>query len=124
MTKYFTVEQANALLPKVRSLVEEMFAARQAALARRPDVQPVLESAAGNGGNRKAGELLEVFEQFERVVREIHQLGCELKGIEDGLVDFPAIMNGRKVYLCWRYNEPEVAYWHDLDAGFAGRQPL
>jgi hypothetical protein len=122
--KYFTVEEANALLPKVRALVEEMFVIRQAALARRPDLQPVIESAVGNGGSRKAGELLEIFEQFEQVVGEIRQLGCELKGLEQGLVDFPAMRHGRQVYLCWQYNEPEVAFWHDVDAGFAGRQPL
>lgn len=124
MTRYFTVEEANALLPQVRALVEELFAARQAALARRPVLRPVLESAAGNGGSRQAGELLGIFEQVEKVVAEIQQLGCELKGVEEGLVDFPAMMEGREVYLCWQYNEPEVAFWHDIDAGFAGRQPL
>ena len=124
VTKYFTVEEANAVLPKVRGLVEEMFVIRQAALARRLDLQPVIESAVGNGGSRKAGELLEIYEQFEQVVGKLHQLGCELKGLEQGLVDFPALRHGRKVYLCWQYNEPEVAFWHDIDAGFAGRQPL
>ena len=124
MPKFFTVDEANALLPQVRKLVEEMLALRQTALAMRPDVWPVLEKAVGNGGSRKAGELLEIFKKFEGIIAQLRGLGCELKGIEQGLVDFPAIMHGRQVYLCWQYNEPEIAFWHDIEAGFAGRQPL
>jgi hypothetical protein len=54
----------------------------------------------------------------------LRQIGCELKGVEQGLIDFPALREGRVVYLCWQYDEPEVAFWHEVDAGFAGRQPL
>jgi len=122
--KYFTLEDANALLPLVRVLMEQMFDLREEAMALRPDVWPVLEKAAGNGGSRKAGELLEIFQQFESIFKELKSLGCELKGLEQGLVDFPAMRNGRAVYLCWQYNEPEISFWHDVDAGFAGRQPL
>ena len=122
--KYFTLEDANALLPLVRVLMEQMFDLREQAMALRPDVWPVLEKAAGNGGSRKAGELLEIFQQFETIFKELKGLGCEMKGLEQGLVDFPAMRDGRMVYLCWQYNEPEISFWHDVDAGFAGRQPL
>lgn len=124
MTKIFTVAEANALLPRIRVIMEGMQAIRQEALVLRPDVWPVLEKAVGNGGSRKAGELLELFKQFEKLMTELQGYGCELKGLEQGLVDFPAMMHGRQVYLCWQYNEPEIQYWHDVDAGFAGRQPL
>lgn len=90
----------------------------------RPEVWPVLEKATGNGGSRKAGELLELFLKFEKLLKKLQSYGCELKGLEQGLVDFPAIRDGRSVYLCWQYNEPEIVFWHDIDAGFAGRQPL
>lgn len=122
--KYFSLEDANALLPLVRVLMEQMFDLREQAMALRPDVWPVLEKAAGNGGSRKAGELLEIFQQFETIFKELKGLGCELKGLEQGLVDFPTMRDGRVVYLCWKYNEPEISFWHDVDAGFAGRQPL
>lgn len=124
VTKFFTVEEANALLPRIRALLEKMFALRKEAMAIRPDVWPVLEKAAGNGGSRKAGELFLIFQAFERLLNELHSFDCVLKGLEHGLIDFPAIRNGRQVYLCWQYGEPEVAFWHEIDAGFAGRQPL
>jgi hypothetical protein len=124
MTKFFTIAQANALLPRIRIIMEAMQAIRQEATALRPEVWPVLEKAAGNGGSRKAGELLEHFQKFEKLLTELQGYGCELKGLEQGLVDFPAMMEGRPVYLCWQYNEPEIKFWHDVDAGFAGRQAL
>lgn len=124
MTKLFTVAEANALLPRIRVIMEGMQAIRQEAMVLRPDVWPVLEKAVGNGGSRKAGELLVLFKQFEKLLTELQGYGCELKGLEQGLVDFPAIIHGRTVYLCWQYNEPEIKFWHDIDAGFAGRQPL
>ncbi len=124
MTKLFTVAEANALLPRVRTLMETMLAIRKEAMALRPDVWPVLEKATGNGGSRKAGDLLELFLSFEKALQELQGLGCELKGLEQGLVDFPSLRDGRTVYLCWQYNEPEIAFWHEIDAGFAGRQPL
>lgn len=63
-------------------------------------------------------------QQVLEYVEELKHLGIETKSVTEGLVDFPAIMEGRKVYLCWKLGEPEVAYWHELDAGFRGRQPL
>ncbi len=124
MTKLFTVEEANALLPRIRVLLEGMFTLRKEALAVRPDAWPALEKAVGNGGSRQAGELFLIFNKFEKLLNELHSFDCVLKGLEQGLIDFPAIRDGRQVYLCWQYDEPEVAFWHDIDAGFAGRQPL
>ena len=122
--KYFTVEEANALLPRLRGLLEAMFALRKQAMALRPEVWPALEKAIHNGGSRKAGELLPIFEELKGMLTELKGWGCELKGLEQGLVDFPSIRNGQRVYLCWQYNEPEIAFWHPMDGGFAGRQPL
>ncbi len=124
MTKYFTVEEANALLPRLTVLLELMFTLREETLNLRGEVWPVLEKAANNGGNRKTGELLELFKKFETLLKELNSFECELKGLEEGLIDFPTLRDGRQVYLCWKYGEPEVAYWHDSEAGFAGRQPL
>ena len=122
--KYFTVEEANEALATLRPLVEQMLAARQRIVDAQPELWPVLEKAAGNGGSPKASAVLADFEQVRHAVKAIGQMGIELKDVNTGLVDFLAQRDGREVYLCWRYNEPSVAFWHDLEAGFAGRQPL
>jgi hypothetical protein len=122
--KIFTVEEANAILPRVRIMVEEMMLLRAEALVMRPDVWPILEKAVNNGGSSKAGELFVLFSRFQKLFKQLYSMGCELKGLQDGLIDFPSMRNGQKVYLCWRYNEPEITHWHPIDAGFSGRQPL
>ena len=123
-TRYFTVAEANALLPQVNQVVEDMLDARQHIVQAQADLWPILEKAIGNGGSKKAGELLSEFSRVERGARALSEMGCILKDINTGLVDFPTIRNGREVFLCWQHGELEISFWHDLDAGFAGRQPL
>lgn len=122
--RLFTLAEANALLPRLTALIEQLRAARDAIRAARADLLPVLEAAVGNGGSRKAGDLLPHFRRMEEAVLTIQGLGIELRDIDSGLVDFPCQRGGRVVYLCWRYGEDTIRFWHDLDAGFAGRQPL
>lgn len=123
-TRYFTVEEANALLSQVSLIVEDMLDARQRIIEAQADLWPVLEKAIGNGGSKKAGALLPEFHRVEQGARRLSELGCILKDVNTGLVDFPSIRNGRQVFLCWQHGEPEIAFWHDVDAGFAGRRPL
>ena len=120
----FTLAEANALLPTLRPMLAELLAARRRIVQAQPELWPLLEKAAGNGGSPLASAVAADFERIRRQVKAIQALGVELKDINSGLVDFPAERDGREVYLCWRYDEPSVAHWHDLDAGFAGRQPL
>jgi hypothetical protein len=108
----------------VRSLVESVLAARQRILDAQPEVWPVLQRAIGNGGSHKAGELVEELKRIERGIKAIQDLGVLVKDINTGLMDFPAVRGGREVFLCWRYDEPRVGFWHELHTGFAGRQPL
>ncbi len=124
MTKHFTAEEANRVLPQVRALVDLIMQARQAIVEARPDLWPVLEHAVGNGGSKKAGEVLQEFKHLEDGVKGLQEIGCVLKDIASGLVDFPALRDGREIFLCWKYDEPQVMYWHDLQSGFAGRQLL
>jgi len=129
MPQLFTLDEARALLPEVRTLAEAM-QRRKRALDRVHEVAADAGShAAGNGHGPK--EALSARAQAEQLVEEIQarierlaRLGVEVKGLDDGLVDFPSERGGRVVYLCWRVGEPEIAWWHDLDAGFRGRQPL
>lgn len=124
MTRYYTPEEANAALPQVRAIVAGMLAARQRIVQAQPEIWPVLEKAVGNGGSAKAAAVLADFEAVQRAVRALNALEIEIKDINTGLLDFRARRDGRDVYLCWRYDEPRVGFWHEIEAGFAGRQPL
>jgi hypothetical protein len=101
-----------------------VLAARQRIVDAQAEVWPVLEKAIGNGGSKKAGELVEDFKKVENGVQAIQKLGVVVKDVNSGLVDFPALRKDREVFLCWQYDEPRVAFWHELDTGFAGRQPI
>ena len=124
MTKYFTPEEANRALPQVRTLVAQIMQAREAIVKAQPDLWPVLEKSIGNGGSKKAGEVLHEFRRVENGVRDLQEIGCQLKDMSIGLVDFPSLRDGEEVLLCWKYGEPEVSYWHDLQSGYQGRQRL
>ena len=122
--RLFTLTEANTLLPQLRRMLQTLLDARQKIIDAQPELWPVLEKAMGNGGSKKAGEMLKYFEQVQRNAQAIQELGIEIKDINTGLVDFPSERDGRVVYLCWRYGEGDIEYWHELDAGFTGRQPL
>ncbi len=124
MTRYFTPEEANRVLPVVRALVAQIMQAREVIVKAQPDLWPVLEKSIGNGGSKKAGELLREFRQVENGVRDLQEIGCVLKDMSIGLVDFPALRENREILLCWKYGEPEVMFWHDLESGYQGRQRL
>ena len=122
--RYFTLEQANVEVKLLRPLVEEILAIRGTIIARQPQAWPVVEKAAGNGGSKEASLLVVEFERLDNLARQIRATGAILKDINTGLVDFPTLRDGREVYLCWRYGEGEIEYWHEIEAGFAGRKRL
>ncbi len=123
--KFFTLDEANAALPRLNELLQQLMQARRAIIDARPELWPVLKKSLGNGGSKKAGELLAEFERVQAAHKAIEEMGVLLKDADVGLVDFlHRRSDGREVYLCWRYGEPKVAYWHELHAGFAGRKRL
>lgn len=123
--RFFTVDEANAALPRLRELLEQIMAARRVIVDARPELWPVLKKSIGNGGSKKAGDLLAEFERLQAAVKAVEDMGIVLKDLDVGLVDFlHRRPDGREVYLCWRYGEPEVGFWHELHAGFAGRKRL
>lgn len=123
-TRYFSLDEARATLPRVKALMEQVQTARREILRVRPDALPAIEKAATNGGNKAAGELSAHAIRLEQGVKGIIALGVTIKDIDAGLVDFLGLRNGREVYLCWRYGEEELGFWHELNAGFSGRRPL
>jgi hypothetical protein len=129
--KYFTASQANAALPLVRAIVQDIAALAGELNERHERVRRLMPRGRARLDEAHEEELRQVGEELERgqermreYVHELRELGVELKDPLTGLVDFPSRMGGREVYLCWRLGEPSVAYWHELEAGFAGRQTL
>ena len=126
--RLFTVEQANRMLPLVRRIVEDIVQD----YARWREQVGVLEVvSAGRRGDAPPNEAekveqdtLRLAADIERYVFELKELGVDFKGFDQGLVDFPAELEGRRVYLCWKLGEESVEPWHDIEAGFAGRQKL
>jgi hypothetical protein len=129
--RYFTPEEANALLEQVRPAAEALVEHRRAfarAAARRARLGARI---AGNGGDFDPGEIRNDAEQLDReaeavsrAVEQLERLGVVVKDLDRGLVDFPALHRGEEVLLCWQVGEDEVAFWHGLEEGFAGRKPL
>jgi hypothetical protein len=120
--RYFSLEQANAVVRAIRPLIAEILHIRQEILDRQPEFWPVVTKALGNGGNKAASEVADQFQRLDGLVREINATGAILKDVNSGLVDFPAKRGDQEIYLCWQYGEEGVLYWHEIDAGFVGRQ--
>jgi hypothetical protein len=133
--KLFTVEQANAVLPLVRAITTDLVRLSREVTDRRQRLALLTSGRQQQQGHRDrdlyAEELEQIEEELEKdgeqlqlYVDELRQLGVEPKSGADGLVDFPSLMDGRIVYLCWKHGEQEVLHWHELESGFGGRQPL
>lgn len=120
--KHYTLAQARATLPTVKRYMQEIQSARGEILRLRPEALPAIEKAAQNGGCKEAGELYIQGTRIEHGVRGLSELGLLVKDLDMGLVDFLGSRAGRDVFLCWHYGEDDIAYWHDLSGGFAGRQ--
>jgi hypothetical protein len=126
--RLFTVEEANELLPTVRSLMERVFQriellrGRSQKVVRRHQLDP--DSAKFMEKLQEDDTIARVIKELQELVQEIHDLGCICKGVEQGLVDFPCSLGDEIVFLCWQYGEERVSHWHRIEEGFAGRRPL
>jgi hypothetical protein len=123
-TRRFTVDEAKALIPRLEMLMERL--QRTVLIVRGaihesesdPNVRTTIDVL------RVRPELAPYVAEIEQTVEEIEQLGCQFKGVELGLVDFPGEVDGRSVLLCWQYGEKSIGFWHAIDEGFAGRHAL
>jgi hypothetical protein len=131
MQRIFTPEDANALLPELRPLVEEMVGAKQLLDEAQGDAEEVNARISGNGGGLPPAQLAEVHAlvsrratELAKVLERVQALGVIVKDLDSGLVDFPSRREGEDVLLCWQLGEDEVGFWHGYDDGFAGRRPI
>jgi hypothetical protein len=129
--RHFTPEEANELLSEVRPIAEELVARRRALVVTTARRARLASRISGNGGDFDPQEPRALEEQLAhegeavaRCVERLDSLGVLVKDLDRGLVDFPALRAGEEVLLCWQVGEDEVAYWHGLEEGFAGRKPL
>jgi hypothetical protein len=127
----FTPAEANAMLPLVSAIVSDLVDLSRELTERRQRLALLLRGNAGLSRDPFQEELVQIQDEMEKdtlkirdYVAELGALGIEPKSGTEGLVDFPAVLDGRRVYLCWKLGESRVLYWHDLDAGYVGRQPL
>ncbi len=130
MAHYFTREEAEALLPQITVVLRKIQERRKEMLQSEEELGILRGQAIGNGHHlyeRTIGlqrDLARHIQALQTLVSELNEFGCELKDAESGLIDFLSLRNGREIYLCWRLGEPRINFWHYLDTGFAGRQPL
>ena len=121
--RHFTPAEANAVLPRLKPLLRQLRDAKDQLTD--AEVHELLaEAAPGNGGGEPGRQVGGAFLEVRRLLETLEQAGIVLKDVDRGLVDFPALIEGREVFLCWELGEDEVGFWHELSSGYRGRQPL
>jgi hypothetical protein len=130
MAHYFTREEAEALLPEISVVLRKIQESHKGYLQTKEELESLRLQAAGNGHHLHE-RMLHVQKEhsrhahaFRKLLEELTSLGCELKDPERGLIDFLSLRNGEEIYLCWYLGEGRISYWHGLNTGFVGRQPL
>ena len=121
--RHYTLEEASELLPRVVALIERMRVAR-GRLGDREAREALEEAGPTNGGGSPGRTVSEGFLELRDSMLELRELEVLLRDLDRGLLDFPSLRDGREVYLCWIDGETDIKFWHELDAGFAGREAL
>ncbi len=122
-SKHYTIEEARTLLPTVKNWIEELVTLRKN-LER---VDQALESRLRTGadiGGSTVNERTRSVARFQSILSQFQAYEIQLKDLDRGLVDFPHLRAGEEVFLCWETSEDDIDFWHDLDTGFAGREPI
>ena len=126
----FTQEEANALLPRLSDILLQIQESKVKHDQLQEKAAEYAQRMSSNGHviekelNETRQELEQAAAALNSLIERVRELGCEVKDIDQGLVDFRTVREGREVYLCWKLGEPDVRWWHELETGFAGRRPL
>lgn len=122
--RYFTLEEARATLPELKRLMSELLERRGRVVRTSQVMGDFFEDLRSDVGSSQATALVDEFARIEALVTEIQSHGCVIKNLNAGLIDFLSQINGREVYLCWRYGEETISFYHELHTGFQGRKQL
>jgi hypothetical protein len=124
------LDEASSLLPRLSELLLQTQECKLRHDQHQDQIAEYTRRMSSNGDilerdlNETRQELAKAAAELSRLVEKVQEMGCEMKDIDQGLIDFRAEREGREVYLCWKLGEPDIRWWHDLESGFAGRQPL
>ena len=121
--KHYTLAEARALLPQVRQWLSRLNELRGYAAGLEEEIGRLM-ARHGEAGGPPIQSSVRLLVEFKKVLREFQTRQILIKDLDRGLVDFPAILAGKEVFLCWEQDEEDIEYWHDLEAGYAGRAPL
>jgi hypothetical protein len=122
--RIFTLAEAQGLIPRLRSLLEEIRECWSRIRELNPDIQKARDAAAFDGFSKSGVEYVEAVSHLMLLIHQVKDMGIILKDADKGLCDFPYMRQGRIVYLCWQLGEERIEYWHDIETGFSGREPL
>ncbi len=124
MDKIFTLSEANQLIPHLAEYLNAVRRAKAVLVKTKGEIQKASANASLGGGCAAGPHYIRALEEISTNLHEIQEMGIHVKDLDKGLCDFPYFMEGRIVYLCWRLGEEEIMWWHEVDVGFQGRQPL
>ena len=132
--KIVTLEEAQALLPQVKPLIEQLQGLQRSIIQTNQQLNELVEKlSAGNGypihalkeqTKQLTSHQLDLLEAFQSALKQLEKMGCVLKDVHVGLVDFYSLRHGELVFLCWKVGEEAIRFWHSLESGYASRQPL
>lgn len=122
--KLFSTEKANALIPIVAPMLEELWGKRRELAIRLLESDPAVNANRVPASEMRGPRFTDLKAEIVRLINQIESYGCVVKDLDLGLLDFPALRDGRPIYLCWKAGEPTIAHWHGTDEAFADRKPL
>lgn len=122
--KHYTLEEARGLLPQLRQWLEQINAVRGELRKIDDRIGQILASGADAAGGASVNSQIRLLADLQNLIQEFNQREIQIKDLDRGLIDFPAIIAGKEVFLCWEQDEDDIEFWHDLDTGFAGRERL
>ena len=121
--KHYTREEARALLPQIGEWFRQIEVLRASMKKHDQRVETLMVAGTDRGG-QTVNDWVRTMVDLQHVLGEFQSRGILIKGLDRGLIDFPAIIGGREVFLCWEKGEEDIEFWHDLESGFSGREPL
>lgn len=124
LERLFTLSEANCLLPQLREHLTSVQAAKAVLIRTKDEIKKASAQAPYGGGSFAGPHYITALEQISEHLQAVQELGVHVKDLDTGLCDFPHLLNGRIVYLCWKLGEADIQWWHEVHSGYADRQPL